>query len=153
MRFLDRRHRRRVYVVVGRERRLRRFLWREKRKTKKNMKERRVFEATRRDEEDENELLDPDEIAFLPAEMERGTTFPNTTTTTTTKHPRKESSSWRRATSDNGTSTSSSINNGVEKKTSDDSDDDFRRNEEDSNDELMMKEQSPFGIRERFGDY
>ena len=114
------------------------------------MKERRVFEATRRDEEDENELLDPDEIAFLTSrDGERYDVSEHNNNNNNNNS--KESSSWRRATSDNGTSTSSSINNGVEKKTSDDSDDDFRRNEEDSNDELMMKEQSPFGIRERFG--
>ena len=114
------------------------------------MKERRVFEATRRDEEDENELLDPDEIAFLTSrDGERYDVSEHNNNNNNNNS--KESSSWRRATSDNGTSTSSSINNGVEKKRSDDSDDDFRRNEEESNDELMMKEQSPFGIRERFG--
>ena len=117
---------------------------------RKKMKERRVFEATRRDEEDENELLDPDEIAFLTSrDGERYDVSEHNNNNNNNNS--KESSSWRRATSANGTSTSSSINNGVEKKTSDDSDDDFRRNEEDSNDELMMKEQSPFGIRERFG--
>ena len=119
---------------------------------RKKMKERRVFEATRRDEEDENELLDPDEIAFLTSrDGERYDVSEHNNNNNNNNNNSKESSSWRRATSDNGTSTSSSINNGVEKKTSDDSDDDFRRNEEDSNDELMMKEQSPFGIRERFG--
>ena len=123
---------------------------------RKNRKERRgVFEATRREEEDENELVDPDEIAFLTSrDGERYDVSEhnnNNNSKESSSSSSSSSSSWRRATSVNGTSTSSSINNGVEKKTNDDSDDDFRRNEEDSNDELMMKEQSPFGIRERFG--
>ena len=121
---------------------------------RKNRKERRgVFEATRREEEDENELVDPDEIAFLTSrDGERyDVSEHNNNNNSKESSSSSSSSSWRRATSVNGTSTSSSINNGVEKKTNDDSDDDFRRNEEDSNDELMMKEQSPFGIRERFG--
>ena len=162
MRFLDRRHRRRrrrrrragfrsVVVVDFRGERRRGG------RRRKNRKERRgVFEATRRERRTRTSSSTRTKSRFSPAEMERGTTFLNTTTTTTTKSLLllllllPSSSSWRRATSVNGTSTSSSIN-GVEKKTNDDSDDDFRRNEEDSNDELMMKEHSPFGIRERFG--